>query len=529
MNTDSARCLFDEQNLPEQLRTPSSSTNRLIACCLGVHMHQVPPVTLQSMLDASARELLLARDNFHRRIESEPELVESIGQAIQDVLDTFHNYVQALTYTKSWFSHPQTYTLDRAAIIVRDGYLELNQSLLHYEWAYLTHGDEPHPALNLMQKVVKGIHAGTMSDDRLDDILDRLWSHFSAALETFDKSSNKIQANHGIMAIRQVLAGIQNMDQYFDDHDIAVLCTGYGRFRQGCLLLVEQIQDRTGEALAQGPTPSPQVNWVIHATRAVQDGLSPSLLQRAQAWFEPQLAESYFRFEQNATQALEGPARMAEAVPVARKGFDKLNRSLPLLRLGLERRQMLSKSIQYLEDGAKLLNQAWQVFTELEESESRTQCIRCGAYSPAVSRVCSSCGAALVLTDAGAASAPAASVATANAPEAPAHLAKLLSACEDVERGRITVGQFEAVVSWGRQLLRSAYLGVSRLPEQTEHVGAATALSTLRQGMEEFGAALEELQLYVNDRRPVHLTVGSRMLIKACDRFAAVQTMAQPA
>lgn len=498
--------------------TPSENTNRLIALCLDAASGRTDGEALRLALNECALDLAEAREAFFTQVQEEEGLLEALPDAIEAVLDGFDAYGAVLTEARSWFAQRLASILDQAAQGLVDAYTSLHHALLSYEWAYLGHGSEPHPALNLMQKVLAAVRQGLMEDDRLDEIFDRLWDHFSKGVEVFEEDPDPIRAGRGAQACRVALAGLQDMDEYLDSREFSALERGYVRLREGCLMLIQQVQDGVGEALISGPTASPQVNWVIHAAQAVLEGVHADLLRQAQEWFEPQLAESYFRFEQCATGALEGPVRMAEQVPVAREGFDRLNRSLPLLRLGANRTDLLPRAIEQLEKGAELLEGAYAVFMEFEEAEGQTLCPRCGASTEAVRKVCGTCGATLLqaVPETVAAAEPAAA--------APSHVQRLLLACEEAEAGQMTPQQFGEILAWARQLLGSAELGLRRLPGEDELDPMVTdALHELRAGMAEFRAALDELQGFVHDGRPVHLSAGTRLLVAACDRLASVQ------
>ncbi len=503
----------------DQGPTPSESTNRLIALCLEAAAGRRDAESLRQALTACRFELTGAKDAFYHQVKDEPGLLDTLPEAIEAVMDAFDAYGEALEGARAWLSRQDPEVLQAAAEALAEAYLSLHQSLLGYEWAYLSHGDEAHPALNLMLKVQSALRQGLMDDERFDEILDRLWEHFTLGIETFEADSDPVRANRGAQASRQALAGIQDMDMYLEDHDLAVFEKGFVRFREGCLLLVEQIQDSIGEALIESPTPSPQVNWVIHAARAVADGLDAALLVRAQAWFEPQLAESYFRFEQCAEAALEGPIRMAEQVPVARDGFDRLNRSLPLLRLGIERRDLLPRGIEKMETGANLLFEAWRILTEIEQGETETPCPRCGAPNLATARVCAGCGAMLVRPVE-----PSPQAAWSSETEGPANLQRILSACQKAETGQMGADEFASVLAWAEQLLNTANLGLARLSQDEEPTAEVQqAILDLRQGIAEFRQALDELQQFVLDGRPLHLSAGTRLLVAACDRLAELQ------
>lgn len=498
--------------------TPSENTNRLIALCLDAAAGRTDGEDLRQALNECALDLAEAREAFFTQVQEEEGLLEALPDPIEAVLDGFDAYGAVLTEARSWFAQRLPAVLEKAAADLVDAYTGLHHALLAYEWAYLGHGSEPHPALNLMQKVLAAIRQGLMEDDRLDEILDRLWDHFSKGVEVFQEDPDPIRAGRGAKACQVALAGLQDMDEYFESRDVDALDRGYLRLREGCLMLIQQVQEGVGEALIAGPTGSPQVNWVIHAAQAVLDGVHADLLRQAQEWFEPQLAESYFRFEQCATGALEGPVRMAEQVPVARDGFDRLNRSLPLLRLGVDRKDLLPRAIDQLEKGAELLHGAYAVFMEFEEAEGQTLCPRCGSSTDANRNVCGTCGATLLK------SVPEAGPAPAPAQAAPSHVQRLLVACEEAEAGQLSREQFAEVLSWARGLLRSAELGVGRMPgEEDLDPLVADALRELRDGMADFRAALDELQGFVADGRPVHLSAGTRLLVSACDRLATVQ------
>ncbi len=521
--------------LPSELVTPSETTNRLITLCLKVVERRTDPRALGIVLDGYSRELSAARQNFQKQIAAS-DLPQSVQKSAQDVLSSFDNYLDALTYVRSWFGAPRRFPLEAAPQKLFEAYEELHNSLLAYEWNYLCQGDMPHPALNLIAKVIKATKEGTLSDERLNEIFDRLWAHFSAGLETFERDPDPLRRQRGVNAIHQVLAGIQAMDAYFQDYDLNVLDNGFIKFSEGCMLLVELMQESTGEALADKPTPSPQVNWVIHAARAVLEGLDPHLLERAQAWFEPQLAESYFRFEQCANQALSSSPRIAEQVPIARDGFDRLNRALPLLRLGLTRRPLLHKAIQYLQEGAELICQAWKIFTSFEEDASTTGCLHCGQRNPSYSKVCSRCGARLVIPieyqeeshALQVVAAPEEEYAEAESNQAD-HLSRLIEACDAARFGRLSHLEFASITSWGKQLARNAAAGLSNLPTSSDNPIVARALSCLRQGIEEFKQGTDEMQWWVDTRANHHLDLASRILLQAYSNFVEVQDMASEA
>ncbi len=502
--------------------TPSETTNRLIARCLAAATGVLDAESLRQALARCTLELSAAKGAFATQVGEEPGLLEALPEPIEAVLDTFDAYGEVLAGACEWLTRPDPGILRQAADSLAQAYLDLNSALLAYEWAYLGYGDEPHAALNLMQKVLAALHQGTMEDARFVEILDHLWEHFEQGIEVFEQDSDPGRSIRGVRACREAMEGIQVMDGYLAGRDFNLLELGFAQFRQGCLLLVEQIQDSTGEALVQAPTPSPQVNWVIHAALAVLDGLSADLLGRAQVWFEAQLSESYFRFEQCATAALRGPARVAEQVPVAREGFDWLNRALPLLRMGTRVPDLLLRAIEHLEQGAGLLYEAWMILNLYEEEHTSVFCPRCGTSNPQTHPACTSCGAELV-----ARAGQAVSVPGLVASSVPVHLQRLLEACKAAETGRMGPEEFAGILAWAEQILKEADLGLTRLPpEGSLGPEVAEALRELRQGMAEFRAALGELGRFVRDGWPVHVTHGTNMLIRACDRLAEVQSRA---
>jgi len=507
---------------PEVGPTPSRNTNRLIACFLDAAFGRLDADSLRLALANCGLELAEAKSAFSTQVQEEPGLLEALPEALEAVVDAFDAYGDVLARACVWLTHRDPGILQASAEALAKAYLQLNDALIAYEWAYLGHGDEPHPALNLMQKAKGALRQRLMEDDRFSEILDRLWDHFEDGVRVFQQDPESGRAIRGARACQEALDGIQIMDGYFAAHDLAVLETGFARFRQGCLLLVEQVQESTGEALVKGPTPSPQVNWVIHAARAVLDGLAAELLQRAQAWFEVQLSDSYFSFEQCATIALKGPARAAEQVPVAREGFDWLNRALPLLRLGAQVRELLPRAIENLEKGATLLYEAWMILELYEQEETTSFCPRCGSSNREDARECGSCGGRLVTAAEKTVAIPGLAVAGVSS-----HLERLVSACEAAECGQMSTQEFASVLTWAEQILKEADLGLTRLPpEESLPPEATQAMRELRLGIAEFRVALAELGRFVQDGQPVHVTNGSRLLVQACNRLAEVQQLA---
>ncbi|MCR4783807.1 MAG: hypothetical protein K6A35_04735 [bacterium] len=513
-------------SLPGELVTPSETTNRLIYLCIKVIQQRTDPRALGMVLDNYTTEVLNAREHFKK--QTDRDFPQPVKIAVQNVLLSFQNYIDVLVYIRSWFTSPQRYPLAEVPNRIFDTYAELHNLLLAYEWTYLCQGDNPHPAINLMEKVVKAVKQGELNDERLSEIFDRLWDHFTSGLSTFERDPDISRKTRGTQAVHQILAGIQSMDLYFQQHSLSVLDSGFKKFAESCLLLVELMQDSTGEALADKPSPSPQVNWVIHAARAVLDGMDPNILQRAQNWFEPRLAESYFRFEQCADQALESSPKLAEQVTTAREGFNRLNRALPLLRLGVERLNLLDKAIQYLESGAELLHQAWQVFTRFEGLVNAVRCIHCGCENQTYSKVCVSCGARLVIPITGYQDLDSTPAVTVNRDEEDTsdHLSRLLEACDAAKFARISRSEFADTVNWGKQLLRNASSGLNELPKSSDDPGINRALHALRQGVEEFQQGIDEMQWWVDTKANTHLDIASHILLQAYNHFLEVQEMA---
>lgn len=518
-----------EYSIPKEYITPSETTNRLILLCIKVNKKVSDPRALGIVLDSYTREVIKARDVYKKQVK-ESGLYESIKESVDDVLMSFQEYIDVLMYVKAWFTNPESCPLDRAPRKISQAYIQLEESLARYEWDYLCSGDEPHPALNLMHKAIQATKQGAMEDERLNDIFDRLWNHFSPGLDTFAQDPDYNKRERGIDAINCILDGIQEMDAYFQQYDLNYLDSGYIRFRTGCLVFVELMQNSTGTALAEKPTPSPQANWVIHAARAVLEGLDPDILERAQNWFEPQLAESYFRFEQVAGKALNsGYPRIIEQVPIARDGFDRLNRSLPLLRLGISRHALLHKAIRYLEDGADLIHQAWQVFSKFEEDTNSVRCVRCGSANNSYSKVCSRCGAVLFIP-VGLHSEYQESYAKPE-PEPSEndtsdHLSRLIEACDAAKYGRLSYDEFESVLAWGKQLLKMTVVTVSELPESSGSEEVNRALKLLRVGLKEFREGTDEMQIWLETGAKFHLDTASEILLQAYTHFSEVQQIA---
>lgn len=519
--------LENQQNtpLPPEFVTPSKATNRLITLCVKVARGNSDPRALGIVLDEYTRELVKARDHFKKKTYN---TAPGAGNQnfITGVLEAFQDFLNVLSDLRSWFVNHAKYSLASAPEDIYYAYSGLHASIMAYEWDYLCQGESPHPAMNLISKVIAAVKKNLMTDQRFGEILDNLWEHFSNGLAAFEADSSFERRTRGEDAVHMVMDGIEEMDQFFESRDTSVLDSGIVKFNEGCMLYVELMQDSTGEALADKPTPSPQVNWVIHAARAVLEGLDASILERAQNWFEPQLSESYFRFEQCANQAAASSPRMAEQVGVARDGFDRLNRALPLLRLGLTRHSLLYKAMQHLEDGAELISGAWQVFTNFEDQEQTVRCLRCGAENPAYSKVCNSCGARIVVPESYQDETEKGSSAE---PDTSDHLSRLIEACDAAKSGRMSKEEFNSITVWGRQLLRSACASLSNLPSSSGDPSVQRALESLRHGVEELKQGLDEMQWWIDTSANHHLSLAADILLQAYANFSEVQELAADA
>ncbi|MBQ7529522.1 zinc ribbon domain-containing protein, partial [bacterium] len=479
--------------LPNNLITPSKNTNQLILLCLKVYKNLTDPRALGIVLDSYTKGILQSSYIFKKQTKAEG-LDQLLSNSVDNVIQSFQSYMDALEYVRSWFISPQYYPLKAAPEKIHSAYYQLHHSLMNYEWDYLCCGDEPHPALNLLSKVIVAVKDKVMKDERFDSILNRLWSHFSKGLDTFAQDPDLEKSHLGQNAIAEILDGISEMDQYFEDHQLEAIDRGYIIFKQGCLHLIGLLQNSTGQALADYPTPSPQANWVIHAARAVLEGVDPQILIDAQAWFEPQLAESNFRFEQYANLALNKSAKLAEQVPIARDGFDRLNRSLPLLRLGIKKHPLLYRAIQYLEEGSDLLNQAWQVFLKFEENGNSVSCMHCGVQNSLYAKVCINCGAKLLIPVGSYDEEPPEEESIPSMEDdtdgSEDYLSRLMTACDAAKFGRISKNEFMDILIWGYQIYRESSSTAATLPQHSNDPRVAKAVESMNLGMESFHNSL---------------------------------------
>ena len=173
--------------LDESLVTPSLLTNRLLSCCIDFQRRNIGWQIINQALEDSMRNATASRESFLSQIDSNG-LRDVIPAPINMVLEAFKDFGQSLLFTRNSIQDPQNYPVNSAIMLIHDSYMELYDALLSYEWAYLGQGDEPHPALNLLQKSISAVHQKLMPDERFNDILDRLWSYFMAEQDDAERN-----------------------------------------------------------------------------------------------------------------------------------------------------------------------------------------------------------------------------------------------------------------------------------------------------------------------------------------------------
>ncbi len=340
--------------------------------------------------------------------------------------------------------------------------------------------------------------------------LDQTWDLFTEGLRELETDPDPLRVRRGQQACRDVFHGLQELEK--PDVEKA---TGY--FRGGADLLQEVFLESLKSAFQAGPTGATAVNWAVHALVAVADGLvTADAATMPLDWLEDLHARAYYAFEREVV-ALESADSLWSGVEQARQGLDTVTEALAACRVSAGERAALGAALQQLAKGGRELAAANCLFREARDRLGSIPCVSCGASNPVTARVCT-CGSALVIQ-----------AGTITSRQLSLQLKGLLLACEQLQNELSGPEEFAPSLQRAYRVLSRAEYGLTRLPPlETVGLEAFGTSEILRSALAEYRGALNELQRYLAEQRPVRLFSGIRQLVAAGRRLEQLRDLGGP-
>lgn len=363
------------------------------------------------------------------------------------------------------------------------------------EFEEVSEGVHPYPVLNWLHLVVGELAAGRVGAEEFGAVLEGLWQQFADGMKGLEEDEDPFRVSKAQQTCREVLGSLQDLDGFLDSGDPRVLQRGMERLLVAFERVEEVYLDGILQAAESGPTRTPIVDWLFHATCAFADELvDEGVLAAATGWGRRLVAEAACHFE---LECLGGaPTEVEKQVAATWKGFDQVQSALR------EVRRNVDAAIQLLQAGGENLHDSLELYSWLAGPAGKVPCPHCGASNRPVDRVCDRCGASL----------PRRYSRSEQTQREGEYVRTLLGRCEDVLGGGQVDQAFQNVVRGAFRRLAWARESLERIP----HLEAVEERRTLlARGVQEYETALEALNEYLAEGKLTYLSSGIRGLMAA--------------
>ncbi|MBI3927361.1 MAG: zinc ribbon domain-containing protein [Armatimonadetes bacterium] len=356
----------------------------------------------------------------------------------------------------------------------------------------LVPGPQPYPVLNWIQAVLGELARDRIRAEEFQTVLEALWTQFADGMRRLEQDSDPLRSTRGPKGCREALASLQVL-QEFQDGNRAALAAGLERLLAALEVLDGVYLDGMARALEAGPSRTPDVNWLLHAIMASEDRLlGPDALTAARREIRDRATGCYYDLEIAAARYAGGPAEMLDQAPRARDALAIL--------------ATLEVDPVVLLDAGDVLGEAHGVFTGADEPAGQMPCPHCGHPNDQIDRVCEDCGGLL----------PWQAETAPGGGKVSDHLHVLIEACEQIQADEISAQDFSGYLREGFARLRRVKGTLERLPDlQGLGFQVMGVHQMLTRGVEEMGAALDQLHDFLVDRKLSRLSKGLRTLVEA--------------
>ena len=499
---------------------------RLFAVIGGEDPQEVIPL-VDTQLAVAEREL---REVPLRAQEKGADFVQSSAPSMQTLLDQFNHY-------HSWLSKLKQALEEQNHQGYVDAYEEaqalipaLFAALESYSKLFAAYGPFASPWVNTLARIAQAIGAGQAPEDNWDESLVGFQNAFTQKLKEV-RSAGIPGRTACAQAYQQALETVIKLQaaESLDEADLKPL---FLELEENSLM-GEKIERLMSEGL-EGPAAMPVTNVVIAASRkALAQEIDPTLVSSFLDDYCELLDHFWEGFERSVTRPSDS-ALVQQEIPKTLEYGDEHDSAVEALTAALKSNDATAAeaALQQLIATSAKINESREVFETAAQHKTHAVCPGCGRANPPENRRCEACGNVLP-TEAGSGASSTFNLLTGPALEETQEMpmtenvARLFNACDDVHEGKITVEQFQAVLTdslmglkeFARELsdVADEMADESKMAEETKMVWREQHLPYMQElsahfvsGIKDCEAGLASMTAYVNDPDKEHLVTGVR-------------------
>ncbi|MFN8611191.1 MAG: zinc ribbon domain-containing protein [Vulcanimicrobiota bacterium] len=502
---------------------------RLFSVIGGEDPQEVIPL-VDAQLSVAEREIHEIPERAQARGEQFLAAVQDRLQAVLERFKEYHDWLQRSRQALDQNDHGQLVACyEEAQTLVP----ALFEALEAYGVAFANQGEFATPFSNTLARVAEGIHQGQAGEDAWDDYL----SNFS---QGFAKKIGEVRGTTlpGRTACGQAYQSGVDIIQKLQAQETLDSATLKGPLQEldEAIGLAAKIEQLMAEGM-QGPAPIPMTNVIVSVVRK---GLAGQLDGALVSSFLDDYRELLDGFWEGFERSIARPSDSSlvqQEIPRTLEYGDEHDAAVEELMSSFQKRDSAGceAAIEKLVETGHKLNESREVFNTAAQHQGQALCPGCGRSNPPENKRCEACGNVLP-TESGAGSASS----SFNVLSGPAleetqelgmteNVARLFTACDNVSEGKISLDEFQNIVTeamvglkeFAKELdeIATQTMDESAMNEETRKVWREHHLPHVQEvgaafvaGLSDCEAGIKSMQAYVSQQDNEHLINGVRLV-----------------
>lgn len=512
-----------------QAATPVDEIQMKLFSVIGGEDPQEVIPLVDAQLTVAEREL---REIPERAQARGPEFVAAVQDKLQAVTEQFCLYQTWLQNSRQALENNDHGRLVAAYEEAQALVPALFQALENYGAAFSAHGAFATPFANTLARIAEGIHSGQAGEESWDDYLNDFSQKFAEKIGEVRKAALPgqgacVEAYQQGIEVLQGLQGLEALDAASLQGPLKELDESIALGQKVERLMVEGVE---------GPAPIPMTNVVISVVRKGLAGEVDSTLVTSFLEDYRDLLDGFWEGFERSIARPSDSALVQQEIPRTLETGDEHDAAAEELLNAFSQKDSAAceAAIAKLIETGRKLDESREVFTTAAQHQGQALCPGCGRANPPENKRCEACGQILPV-EAGVGSSSSFNVMAGPALEETQELgmtenvAKLFGACDNVSEGKITMAEFQNVVTeamvglkeFAKELdeIVTEVMDESNMNEETKQVWHDHHLPHVQEvaaafvsGMSDCEGGIKSMQAYVSEQDNEHLINGVRLV-----------------
>ena len=512
-----------------QAATPVDEIQMKLFSVIGGEDPQEVIPAVDAQLIVAEREL---REVPERAQARGPEFVAAVQEQLQAVVEQFGHY-------RNWLQNSRQALEDGDHNGVVAAYEEaqnlipaLFEALEAYGAAFAAHGTFATPTSNTLARIAAGISNGQAGEESWEDYVSNFSQRFAKKIGEMRNTPLPGRGACGEayqrgVEVMQKLAELEALDAASLQAPLQEL--------DDAIQSAEKVEFLMASG-TEGPAPIPMTNVIISVVRKGLAGeLDGPLVSSFLDDYRDLLDGFWEGFERSIARPSDS-ALVQQEIPRTLEHGDEHDAAVEELMAAFGKQDSAGceTAIEKLVATAQKLNESREVFNTAAQHQGQALCPGCGRANPPENKRCEACGNVLP-TEAGVESSSSFNVLSGPALEETQELgmtenvAKLFSACDDVSEGKISLPEFQSIVTeamvglkeFARELdeIATQTMDESAMSDEIKKVWHEYHLPHVKEvgaifmaGLRDCEAGIKSMQAYLSEQNNEHLINGVRMV-----------------